>query len=184
MARKAAPARHPPDTVADAAKRPLSLALRRCAAVLILCLCAWIGGGAEVSRAIAESPGSAAQLLADVNRARVAMALSPLEADTRLADAATLQARHTAETGRLSHLGPDGAALAARVRATGYVFAVTAENLASGTADASRVVSLWLDSPGHRKNMLDAAFSEAGIGHVSAPDGDYWVLILAHPADW
>jgi uncharacterized protein YkwD len=187
MDSKAAPAQPAPQAAPGISKGPFRLASRPGGRRVRVFLLAWLIGGLWTPLAIAESPDSpnpAALLLAEVNRARTAAAAAPLAAEARLAEAALAQARHLAATGELSHLGPAGGKLGVRLSAVGYRFSVTAENLASGPADAARIVALWRDSPGHRRNMFDDRFSQAGIGHVAAKDGNYWVLILARPADW
>ncbi|HEU0069735.1 MAG TPA: CAP domain-containing protein [Alphaproteobacteria bacterium] len=134
-------------------------------------------------------------MLAAVNAARAAQSLKPLTRDGRLDAAACRQAkdlgRHELfDVESLSHRGSDGSDLGQRLREAGYVFRTAAENLAAGIADPAKVVSLWMASDGHRRNILTADFREAGMAQVRStltPGGsrggpqDVWVLVLAAP---
>lgn len=181
MARKADHGQTLSRAALDQVKGALSLALRRWCGVLAICLVAWLAGAPSVPFVFAESPGPATLLLDGVNRTRAAAGIPPLQMNAQLNDAAMAQARHLATTGRLSHLGPNGKKLGERVQRAGYDYAETAENLASGPPDPTRIVSLWQSSPGHNRNMLNPTFSDAGIGHVTSDSVDYWVVIFACP---
>lgn len=124
------------------------------------------------------SDGSAADLLAAVNRVRSGAGLPVLAVNPRLACAARRHARDIAGRGRLDHVGGDGADLATRLARVGYLYARAAENLALAGGDVAEVMALWQASPGHRRNMLDAAVTEAGVGRVPVGDRVYWVLEL------
>lgn len=144
-------------------------------------LLAGLISAAWASFALAESPPTGALLLQSVNQARIAHGASPLESNAKLDIVALAQAEYLAGLGQLRHLGPNGERLGVRLQAVGYDYAETAENLAAGPSQAARITVLWLESPGHNQNMLHPGYSEAGIGIARAVDGDYWVLILAHP---
>ncbi len=131
--------------------------------------------------ALAESPDSSALLLQSINAVRVEHGLTALQKNPILDITAFTQATYLAKLGELSHLGPNGERLGERLQAAGYDYVETAENLASGPAEAARVTLLWQNSPGHNLNMLHPGYREAGIAIAGSPDGDYWVLILARP---
>lgn len=110
-------------------------------------------------------------MLAAVNAARAAQSLSPLAREARLDAAACRQAkdlgRHALfDVEGLSHRSSDGSELAQRLRDAGYGFRAAAENLAAGVADPAKVVSLWMASEGHRRNILTGDFREAGMAQV------------------
>lgn len=181
MARKADHRQTQPRTRSQRSKGALSLTLRRWRAVVRVCLVVWLASIASAPFAAAESPDRSTGLLDSVNQTRAQAGVPPLRMNAELANAAMAQARHVATAGRLSHLGPNGENLGQRLQEAAYDYAETAENLASGPTDPARVVSLWENSPGHNRNMLNPAFSEAGIGRVTSQDIEYWVLILARP---
>ncbi|MDP6818295.1 MAG: CAP domain-containing protein [Alphaproteobacteria bacterium] len=181
MARKADHGRAPPRAAPDPAKGALSLALSRWRRLALICLMALLAGAASARFSAAESLDGAALLLISVNQTRQQAGIPPLQMNARLNKAALAQARHLGHTGRLSHLGPNGEKLGARLQATAYDYAEAAENLASGPTDPARIAALWRTSPGHGQNMLNPAYSEAGSGHATAHDVDYWVVIFARP---
>jgi uncharacterized protein YkwD len=106
------------------------------------------------------------QLLTEMNRVRAEHKLAPLRADERLMRAAQRHAEDIARNGRLDHQGSDGSKLSDRAKRAGYAFARVAENLAAGYATAAQAVRSWLDSPPHRRNLLDPDIRDAGIGYV------------------
>ncbi|MFC3676926.1 CAP domain-containing protein [Ferrovibrio xuzhouensis] len=124
-------------------------------------------------------------ILAAVNTARAAAGLPALYWDMRLATAAARQAADLQTCGQLSHTGCDGSDLARRLRLANYPYRAGAENLALCACDAAAVVGLWMDSAGHRRNLLSAAVEALGAD-VRRDTGDprrvLWVLVLGKPA--
>jgi uncharacterized protein YkwD len=134
----------------------------------------------------ADDPAPA--LLAEVNRVRAEHGLGPLGGDARLAAAASRHARAMAEGAFLDHRSPDGTGLAERAAAAGYRYRFLAENIAAGHAAPAAVVRGWMNSDGHRRNLLQAEAVEAGAGYAFRPRErgspgfrHYWVLVLAAP---
>jgi uncharacterized protein YkwD len=133
-----------------------------------------------------DSPSTA--LLAGVNRQRAQHGLAPLALDARLTAAAQAHAEDMAARNLLSHESSDGARLDARLERAGYRYRFAAENISAGLPDPLRTVERWMESKGHRANILEKTATEAGIGHVDLPRADartgfrnYWVLVLARP---
>lgn len=69
------------------------------------------------------------------------------------------------------HTGSDGSDIAERVSDTGYSWQAVGENIAWGYRDIESVFEGWKNSPGHCRNMMNAAFQDMGSARV----GDYWV---------
>jgi uncharacterized protein YkwD len=131
-------------------------------------------------------------VLAAVNAIRAEHGCGPLRVDARLKSAAERHARAMATQDFFDHVAPDGTTPAARVAATGYVYARAAENLAAGPRAAERAVALWMGSPPHRRNILDCSLLDTGIAYLRDPDdqpfpGDpvahetYWVQVFGRP---
>ncbi len=78
-----------------------------------------------------------------------------------------------------SHTSKDGRKLADRINDAGYLWRRAAENIAQGYRTPAAVVQGWMNSSGHRANMLNCELSEVGIGY--APSGHYWVMNLGQP---
>jgi serralysin len=137
----------------------------------------------------AGSDSTPLKALQEVNGFRVANSEAPLTRDRNLDRAAERHAKAMADQDFFSHTGADGSIIGQRVSEAGYDWRLVAENIAAGIRDPVRVVGTWIDSPGHRKNMLLPGLRHAGLAHVKRnPDpgklsyGDYWVLVLAAPA--
>lgn len=74
----------------------------------------------------------------------------------------------------MSHTGPDGSTMTSRVEAAGYSWSNLGENIARGQADPDAVMNAWMNSPGHRANILNCAFKEIGIGVHKGDGGPWW----------
>ncbi|WP_018566185.1 CAP domain-containing protein [Streptomyces sp. PsTaAH-124] len=115
---------------------------------------------------------SAAQILALVNNERAKAGCSALTANPALAAAAQAHSEDMAAHRNMSHTGSDGSAPGDRITAAGYTWSTYGENVAYGYTDAAQVMAAWMDSPGHKANILDCAFKEIGVG--LAQPGGYW----------
>ncbi|MGC9495863.1 CAP domain-containing protein [Streptomyces sp. WG7] len=118
--------------------------------------------------------GSEAQVLALVNEERAAAGCSPVTANSRLTRAADDYSDVMASSGVMSHTGPDGSTMASRVEAAGYQWSTLGENIARGQADAASVMDSWMNSPGHRANILNCSFKELGVGVHFGDGGPWW----------
>lgn len=120
----------------------------------------------------------AALAFAEIRRTN---ALGAIRADRELETAALEQAGHMARAGKMAHdtgWGRDFATRMGRVTTNGSA----AENLARGRFDTARVMSVWMNSPGHRRNMLDPRFGRFGLAYVvdpTDPSRRYWAIVLA-----
>lgn len=106
------------------------------------------------------------------NDARADAGCPALVVDGRLAAAAQDHADDMAAHDYFSHTSLDGTTFAERARAAGYP-QPGGENIARGQRSAEEVVSAWMDSPGHRANILNCAFRAVGVGL----DEDEWVWV-------
>lgn len=131
---------------------------------------------AAVAAPVLASP-MARRLMDRLNHHRRQNHLHPLVFNPRLGRAAARHAEDMAQNGSLSHRGSGGSSLTDRIEAVGYRFQAVAENIASGALSPERVVEMWMASPGHRANILNPVFRDAGIGHGGGPVL-YWTLDL------
>ncbi|MFI2372123.1 CAP domain-containing protein [Streptomyces sp. NPDC018833] len=120
------------------------------------------------------SNGAEAQVLALVNEERAAAGCGPVTANERLTRAADDYSDVMADSGVMSHTGPDGSTMTTRVEAAGYTWSTLGENIARGQADAASVMNAWMQSPGHRANILNCSFEELGVGVHVGDDGPWW----------
>ena len=118
------------------------------------------------------------------NEERVRAGLGPLRAEARLTHAAQLQAEQNARLSRLEHVLPEAMYPRPedRLAAAGYPWQAYGENIAYGYPDASTVVTGWMNSSGHRANILGASFTEIGVGHAFDSAGrPYYAQVFGRP---
>ena len=95
--------------------------------------------------------------------------------DGALTAAADAHAQDMKSQGYFAHESLDGRSPFDRMRAAGYSYNTAGENIARGQADAAAVMSGWMNSPGHRANILNCAFSDLGVGYEEGSGGPWWV---------
>lgn len=130
-----------------------------------------------------QAPANAERLVNEmarqVNATRAANGLPNLRYNTQLAQAATAHACDMVSHGFFAHRGTDGTNSHQRVLRVGYESCMTAENLAWGYEQSSQIVGGWLQSAGHRRNMLSQDARDFGIGVIDSPRGPYTVLVVS-----
>jgi len=123
------------------------------------------------------------QVVELINAVRRQEGLEPLSPAASLMEAAQREARAMAESGLLSHTGPDGSTMGERAQAAGYTgWTALGEVIAAGHTSPEAVVAEWLASPEHRARLLDPAYKELGAGYYYLSDtiyGHWWVVDLA-----
>jgi len=139
-------------------------------------------------------PGIVAALHIAANEARAAHGVRATVWDDGLARAARQHAAELAARNVLDHLGldPERRTVADRLARVGSPYTTHAENLAAvppGLDAASATVDGWLESPGHRANLLWPEFDRVGYGTALGADGTVFVTqVLAHapwiPLEW
>src|SRR5207249_132434 len=110
------------------------------------------------------------QLFEALNRERTAQGLSVLQWDDALFKAARQHALLMLNLNRLEHQLPSESNLEGRLAEAGVRFSVIAENIAIGP-NPQTIHAGWMDSPGHRKNILDPRLTSVGIAAVRGPGG-------------
>ncbi|HEX6501262.1 MAG TPA: CAP domain-containing protein [Micromonosporaceae bacterium] len=114
------------------------------------------------------------RVVALTNQARAQNGCAPLHTDERLRTAARAHSVDMATHHNLSHTGSDGSTFSDRARAAGYPQPMS-ENIADGYPTADDVVRAWLNSAGHRSNILNCQTRAVGVGLAYAGDGTpYW----------
>jgi hypothetical protein len=110
------------------------------------------------------------QLFESLNRERTIQGLSPLRWDVALFKAARKHALLMLDLNSLEHQLPNEPGLEARLAEAGARFAVIAENIAFGQ-NPDTIHAGWMNSPGHKKNILDPRLTSVGIAAVRGPGG-------------
>lgn len=116
--------------------------------------------------------GAVAEVLALVNTERAAVGCPVLTVNAKLTKAAQDHSEDMAAHSNMSHTGSDGSDPGQRITRAGYQWSTYAENVAYGYDTAAKVMEGWMNSPGHKRNILDCNVKEIGIG--LAQPGQYW----------
>lgn len=111
------------------------------------------------------------------NVERAAAGCAAVHVDERLVAAARAHSEDMAERDFFDHTNPDGETPWDRTSAAGYDWAAS-ENIAWGYRTAEAVVAGWMDSDGHRRNILDCEVVAVGVGVADSSRGPYWTQVF------
>ncbi|TFV65617.1 CAP domain-containing protein [Blastococcus sp. CT_GayMR20] len=120
--------------------------------------------------------GREGQVLALVNRERAAAGCGALVADEGLAAVARAHSADMRDRGFFDHVNLDGLDPFDRASAAGVN--ARAENIAYGQADAAEVMTAWMNSSGHRANILNCSLTSLGVGVVDGSGGPWWTQLF------
>ncbi|MGY3204279.1 CAP domain-containing protein [Streptomyces sp. TE5632] len=122
---------------------------------------------------VSEEAAAGAQVLQLVNQERAKVGCSPVAANSALTGLAAAFSQDMAERGFFDHTDPDGDTPWDRAKAAG-IADLGGENIARGQATAAAVMEAWMDSPGHKANILNCDFKTLGVGVHFGPGGPWW----------
>jgi uncharacterized protein YkwD len=123
-----------------------------------------------------------AELVQGINAQRAAKGLTALAPSAQLAEAAQKHACDNAGRNKMSHTGSDGSKVSTRIKRTGYSYGRANENVGYGYRDPGSMLKGWMNSDGHRRNILARGTQHIGIGRATGSDGNaYWVMVTAGP---
>ncbi|KAK9759959.1 hypothetical protein K7432_016484 [Basidiobolus ranarum] len=111
------------------------------------------------------------KLLALVNQERQRVDAPGLTIDPRLTMAAERHTLYQVAIQKMTHDEPNRS-LGQRIDETGYMWTNVGENVAAGFGDEISVMIAWMNSPAHRKNILNPIFTQIGMAYD--PRGSYW----------
>lgn len=140
--------------------------------LILVTLVATTGAYGEASTSPSISPESAVReitresVLAEMNVIRADAGLPPLRADERLVGAAEDRIRDMEELGYWAHQSPDGRTPFVWLKTRAYPYSYAGENLASGFETVSLMVNSWMESRGHRENIMSPIFTDCGIAVI------------------
>lgn len=138
----------------------------------------WVGG-TPVPPAPAPAPGDTAlemEAFNLVNAERAAHGLPPLSMTRALRSVARAHSQDMADNDFFSHTNLDGQSPFDRMRAAGIEYRTAGENIGWNNYPnpAEIAVQGWMDSPGHRANILRESFTHTGMGVAVSDDGKYY----------
>ncbi|MFE3992765.1 CAP domain-containing protein [Streptomyces goshikiensis] len=108
-----------------------------------------------------------------VNQERAQAGCGPVRANPPLATLASAFSKDMAVRGFFDHTDPDGNTPWARAQNAG-IGGLGGENIARGQGDAESVMKAWMNSPGHKANILNCEFRTLGVGAYFADGGPWW----------
>jgi uncharacterized protein YkwD len=151
--------------------------------------------GASDPAAVAATPPAPTQAAVDagltafeaevvdiVNARRAASGCGAISVDPRLTAAARAHSTDMATRGYFDHTSPDGVEFATRITQAGYRWSMAAENIAMGQSSPAEVMDAWMNSEGHRSNILNCRLVHLGVGLAyDGRDRPYWTQEFATP---
>ena len=111
-----------------------------------------------------------------VNEIRQQSGLRPLAANWELSRVARYKSQDMRDNGYFSHNSPTYGTPFQMLSAFGLSYRTAGENIAKGYASPQAVVNGWMNSSGHRANILNASYTQIGVGYVSG--GNYWTQLF------
>ncbi len=146
------------------------------------------GPGTGTGTGTGDAGGTSASVAADIvrytNDARARNGLPALRSNSRLMEAARIHAAQMAANQRSEHTisGAQYPTMQSRLDAVGYAYMQAAENVAWNQQSAQAVLNSWMNSSGHRANILDPGLTEMGAAMARSSRGEpYWIQVFGRP---
>ena len=111
-----------------------------------------------------------------VNAERVKQGLKPLEMDESVRNVARLKSQDMQKNNYFSHTSPTYGTPFEMLKKYGISYKSAGENIAQGYQTPEQVVKGWMNSSGHRANILNASYTHIGIGYEA--NGNYWTQMF------
>ncbi len=115
------------------------------------------------------------QVVSLTNNERAKYGLQPLKIDLKVSEVARLKSSDMKNNGYFSHTSPTYGSPFDMMKQFGVQYRAAGENIAKGQRSPQEVVNAWMNSEGHRKNILSSNFTHIGVGHV---EGNYWTQMF------
>ncbi len=111
-----------------------------------------------------------------VNVERAKQGLSPLTIDWELSRVAKYKSQDMHDKNYFSHTSPTYGSPFDMMKKFGISYTAAGENIAKGQKTAAEVVKAWMNSEGHRANIMSTKYTHIGVGYVA--DGNYWTQMF------
>ncbi|OLN21962.1 hypothetical protein BTO30_12235 [Domibacillus antri] len=110
-----------------------------------------------------------------VNKERAKQGVKPLQLDKKLSDVARTKSQDMKDKGYFSHQSPTYGSPFDMMKQFGITYKTAGENIAKGQKTPEEVMNAWMNSDGHRKNILSSDFTHIGVGYV---DGHWTQMFI------
>ncbi len=117
-----------------------------------------------------------AEVVRLTNEARVQNKLKPLTVNWELSRIARYKSQDMVDKHYFSHTSPTYGSPFQMIKSFGLSYRAAAENIAYGQRTPKAVVDAWMNSSGHRANILNSAYTQIGVGYVA--NGNYWTQMF------
>ena len=132
--------------------------------------------GDKINVPVAENAAIEQQVVDLVNKERAAYGLKPLSVDWEVARVAEHKSQEKINKNYFSHTSPTYGSPFDMLKNYGIKYRSAGENIAKGQRSAGEVVNAWMNSSGHRANILNSSYTHIGVGYVS--NGHYWTQLF------
>lgn len=127
----------------------------------------------------ASNSGFEQQVVELVNQERAKAGLKPLTYDAQLSQVARLKSQDMRDKNYFSHTSPTYGSPFDMMRNYGVSYRTAGENIAAGQSTPAQVVQAWMNSPGHRANILNSQYTHIGVGYAQGGSyGYYWTQMF------
>lgn len=156
------------------------------ASFLAIAAIVWVGGCPAPNGSGSGTGGGSStatdadRILTLVNAERTSGGLSSLTRNGLLDAAAQAHANDMRAYSFFSHTGSDGSTISDRATAAGYSWTAIGENIGEGNLSPEDMMALWMNSAGHRANILSPNFTELGVG-INDSGTTLWVQVFGKP---
>lgn len=115
-----------------------------------------------------------------VNEERAKNGLKPLELSSEISKVARIKSQDMADKNYFNHTSPTYGTPFDMMKKFGISYSAAGENIAKGQTTAQSVMNSWMNSPGHRANILSANFGKIGVGYVIKNGTTYWTQMFTN----
>lgn len=136
------------------------------------------GGSTDSSNNTSSQSSFAAQVVSLVNAERAKNGLSALKVDNRVTAAAQTRAGELKRS--FSHSRPDGRSCFTALTEAGASYRGAGENIAYGQTSPQAVMNAWMNSSGHRANILSNKYTTIGVGYTMIGGVPYWTQMFTY----
>ncbi len=116
------------------------------------------------------------EVIALTNKERAKHGLPPLKQNWELSRVARYKSQDMSDKNYFSHTSPTYGSPFEMIKSFGISYSASAENIAQGQRTAAEVVNAWMNSSGHRANILNGTYTEIGVGFYR--EGNYWTQMF------
>ena len=119
------------------------------------------------------------EVLRLVNSERAKEGIAPLTLHVKLSEVARLKSQDMKDKKYFNHISPTYGSPSDMIQQFGISYSAVGENIAYGQRSPKDVVTAWMNSEGHRENIMNPIYTQIGIGHVT--EGNYWTQLFMRP---